>query len=252
MSAKSSTIYRATLAGLIEAIEREEETSIDKAAELMTRTIMDGKLIHVIGPGGHSNDGALEMFRRAGGLVPINVILDAGTDLSFGARRSSVMERTPGYGIAVLKAYNVIDGTLIIVNAYGINAMTIDVALEARRRGVPTIGVTSRAFSERIPPGHPARHPSKKNLCDNVDIHVDCHMPYGDAVVSLEGLEPKVGPVATIVNAFALNLMVIRTAERLLAEGITPPILSSGNIPGGDEYNRKLEAKYPRELFYHG
>lgn len=252
MSLENSEIYRDTITGLLEIIEREEKTKIDKAAELMANTIKDGKLIHVIGPGGHSNIGAIEMFCRAGGLVPVNAILDPGTLSNFGARRSTVIERTPGYGIAVLKAYNVVDGILIIVNAYGINAMTIDVALEARKRGVPTIGVTSREFSERIPPDHPARHPSKKNLCDNVDIHVDCHMPHGDAVVSLEGLKPKVGPVSTIVNAFTLNLMVIRTAERLLAEGIGPPILASGNIPGGDEYNSKLREKYPRELFYHG
>lgn len=252
MSVESSKIYRDTVIRLLETIEREEKTKIDKAAELMAKTIKDGKLIHAIGPGGHSNIGAVEMFSRAGGFVCVNAILDPGTMSNFGARRSSVIERTPGYGIAVLKAYNVVDGALIIVNAYGINSMTIDVALEARRKGVPTIGVTSREFSEQIPDEHPARHPSKKNLCDNVDIYVDCHMPYGDAVVTLEGLKPKVGPVSTIVNAFTLHLMVIRTAGKLLAEGITPPILASGNIPGGDEYNSKLREKYPRELLYHG
>ncbi len=252
MSVASSKIYKDTVMGLLETIEREEKTNIDKAAELMAETIKDGKLIHAIGPGGHSNIGALEMFCRAGGLVCVNAILDPGTMSNFGARRSCVIERTPGYGIAVLEAYNVVDGILIIVNAYGINSMTIDVALEARRRGLPTIGVTSREFSEGIPSDHPARHPSRKNLCDNVDIHVDCHMPYGDAVVAFEGLKPKVGPVSTIVNAFAIHLMVIRTAERLLAEGIMPPILASANIPGGDEYNSKLREKYPRDLLYHG
>lgn len=252
MPVANSKIFKDTVIGLLETIEREEKNNIDKAAELMAKTIKDGKLIHVIGPGGHSNMGAFEMFMRAGGLVPVNAILDPGTLVNFGARRSTAIERTPGYGITVLEAYNIVDGILIIVNAYGINSMTIDVALEARRRGVPTIGVASREFSERIPQNHPARHPSNKNLCDNVDIYVDCHMPYGDAVVSLEGLKPKVGPVSTIVNAFTVNLMVIRTAEILLAEGIEPPIFASGNIPGGDEYNKKLQEKYPPELFYHG
>jgi uncharacterized phosphosugar-binding protein len=230
--------------GLFEQIEREEQQAIDRAADLMAEAIKRDQLIHIIGPGGHSNIGAYEMFYRAGGLVPINAILDPGTLLSMGARRSTIIERTPGYGQAVLEAFEVNDGVLIIVNAYGINAMCIDVALEARRRGIPTIGVTSRAFAEKVPADHPARHPSKKNLFEVVDVHIDCHMPFGDAVVSIEGLQQKVAPVSTLVNCFTLNLLVIRTVEKLLEKGITPPIWTSANIPGGDQANKEYIKRY--------
>jgi uncharacterized phosphosugar-binding protein len=230
--------------GLFEQIERGEQEAIDRAADLMAEAIKRDQLIHVIGPGGHSNIGAYEMFYRAGGLVPINAILDPGTLLSMGARRSTIIERTPGYGQAVLEAFEVNDGVLIIVNAYGINAMCIDVALEARRRGIPTIGVTSRAFAEKVPADHPARHPSKKNLFEVVDVHIDCHMPFGDAVVSIEGLRQKVAPVSTLVNCFTLNLLVIRTVEKLLEKGITPPIWTSANIPGGDQANKEYIKRY--------
>jgi uncharacterized phosphosugar-binding protein len=108
---------------------------------------MEDKLIHVIGTGGHSNLGAEEMFWRAGGLVPINAILDPGTALIHGALRSNFVERSSGYAKAVL-------------DAYGINSMTIEVALEAKRRGVKSIGVTSPSFGEKVPKGHPARHAS--------------------------------------------------------------------------------------------
>ncbi|HAF71356.1 MAG: Uncharacterized protein XD60_1446 [Acetothermia bacterium 64_32] len=241
---KYTEFYRDTVIGLLQEIEEKERSSIDKAADLMARAIKEDKLIHVIGPGGHSNIGAYELFYRAGGLVPVNAILDPGTLLSMGARRSTVIERTPQYGVAVLEAFNVNDGVLIIVNAYGINSMCIDVALEARRRGVPTIGVTSRAFAEKVPPDHPARHPSKKNLFEVVDVHVDCHMPFGDAVVSIDGLQQRVAPVSTLVNCFTLNLLVIRTVEKLLARGITPPVWTSANIPGGDQANRDYIERY--------
>jgi uncharacterized phosphosugar-binding protein len=47
------------------------------------------------------------------------------------------IERTPGYGRFVINDYGLTEGDLlIIVNAYGINAATIDAALEVRRRGV--------------------------------------------------------------------------------------------------------------------
>ena len=239
-----TSAYKDAVVGLLEQIEREEQQAIDRAADLMAEAIKRDQLIHVIGPGGHSNIGAYEMFYRAGGLVPINAILDPGTLLSMGARRSTIIERTPGYGQAVLEAFEVNDGVLIIVNAYGINAMCIDVALEARRRGIPTIGVTSRAFAEKVPPDHPARHPSKKNLFEVVDVHIDCHMPFGDAVVSIEGLQQKVAPVSTLVNCFTLNLLVIRTVEKLLEKGIKPPIWTSANIPGGDQANKEYIKRY--------
>jgi uncharacterized phosphosugar-binding protein len=243
-----TSAYKDVVVGLFEQIEREEQQAIDRAADLMVEAIKRDQLIHVIGPGGHSNIGAYEMFYRAGGLVPINAILDPGTLLSMGARRSTIIERTPGYGQAVLEAFEVNDGVLIIVNAYGINAMCIDVALEARRRGIPTIGVTSRAFAEKVPADHPARHPSKKNLFEVVDVHIDCHMPFGDAVVSIEGLQQKVAPVSTLVNCFTLNLLVIRTVEKLLEKGITPPIWTSANIPGGDQANKEYIKRYKSRI----
>jgi len=141
-------------------------------------------------------------------------------------------------------------GGLAAVNA--ILAMTIDTALEAKKRALPTIGITSCEFSERIPAKHPARHPTGKNLRDIVDVHVDCHMPYGDSVVKLEGLDATVARVSTIVNSFVAQLLVTRTAEKLLDKGIDPPIWISGNVPGGDEANFKLRKKYPPERFAFG
>lgn len=237
-------MYRDKVVSLYEKIVKEESASIARAAELLASAIEKDQLIHVIGPGGHSNMGAEEMFYRAGGLVPVNAILDPGTLLAMGAVRSTIIERTPGYGISVLNAFNVNDGVLVIVNAYGINSMCIDVALEARRRGVPTVGITSREFAERIPPDHPARHPSKANLCDVVDVHIDCHMPYGDAVVHVEEIGKYIGPVSTLVNLFTLNLLVIKTVELLVNRGVEVPIWTSANTPGGDEANRLYLEKY--------
>jgi uncharacterized phosphosugar-binding protein len=221
-----------------------EERPIHDAAKLMSETIIRDELIHVIGTGGHSNIGTYEMFMRAGGLAPVNGILDPGTLVSMGALRSSRIERTPGYAPAVLDAFNVTGGVLIIINAYGINAMTIDSALEGKRRGIPTIGVTSRSFGDNIPADHPARHPSGKNLYQLVDVFVDCHMPLGDAVVEFENVAAKVAPVSTLVLSYTLNLMVIETVRLLKERGVEPPIWISGNMPGGQEAGQKLIAKY--------
>lgn len=224
-----------------------ESESIDRAAELLSEAIENDRLIHVFGTGGHSYMGAEEMFWRAGGLVPINPIFDSGVSLSHGARRSNLIERLSGYAKGVLRYYQIkTDEIMIVVNAYGINSVTIDAAVEAKKMGAKVIAVTSPEFSRSVPPDHPARHPSKKNLfeLEEVDVVIDCHMPSGDAVVRVPGVEVKVAPVSTILNAFVLNCLVACTVEKLVSKDIVPPVWVSANVPGGDEANKKYLDKY--------
>ena len=111
---RTSEGYRDIIISLITSIEERENEPIEEA-------------------GGHSNMAAEEAFYRAGGLAAMNPLLDAGTNLIHGALRSTYVERTPGYAKAVLDAYGIASGdVLIIANAYGINAMTVDCALECK------------------------------------------------------------------------------------------------------------------------
>lgn len=237
--------YLDSITKLFSGIEHDEQDSINRAAEIIADRIMKDQLIHVVGTGGHSSIAAEELFWRAGGLVPINPLLDAGIQVANGAKHSNIMERTLGYAKSVLDSYGVKEGeVIIIVNAYGINAMTIDMALEAKRRGLVTIGVTSTGFAKNVPPGHPSRHPSNKNLYEIVDIFVDCHLPYGDAIVKFESFDQKIAPSSTLVNTFTVNLIVIQTVNKLIERGFEPPVWVSANLPGGDEANKKWEEKY--------
>jgi len=202
-------------------------------------------MVHVIGPGGHSNMAVEEVLWRAGGLAPLNPILDAGTNLIHGAKRSNLIERTPGYAKGVLDAYEVKTGdVLIIVNAYGINAMTIDCALECKQRGVISVAITSTSFADTVPKDAASRHPSGQNLYELADIFIDNHLPLGDAVVAVEGIQQKMGPTSTFANSFTINLLMLKTAEKLLEMGIQPPIWTSANLPEGDKLNKQYEQKY--------
>ena len=107
-----------------------------RAASALADQIAADRLVHVYGPGGHSNLASQEIFFRAGGLMHIAAILDEGTLLSNGALRSMAIERTPGYGRIVIADRRLgADDLLILVNAYGINAALIDAALEAQAAG---------------------------------------------------------------------------------------------------------------------
>ena len=54
--------YLKKVTEILEKIEKESCESITQAAELMSEAIVADKLIHVVGTGGHSNIGAMELF----------------------------------------------------------------------------------------------------------------------------------------------------------------------------------------------
>lgn len=237
--------YFKDVTALMQRILTEESDPIDRAAARVADQVAADRLVHVYGPGGHSNLASQEIFFRAGGLMHVSAILDEGTLLSGGALRSMAIERTPGYGKVVISDQRLgQDDLLILVNAYGINAALIDAALEAKRRGVFIIGVNSHEHANRSSKEHPARHPTKQNLQDLVDIAIDCKVPIGDAIVGVPGMGEKIGAVSTFANAFALNNLVIRAVAKLVERGIEPPVWRSGNAPGGDEANADFIASF--------
>jgi len=230
---------------LLGRILREESAAIRRAAGLLADQVAADRLIHVYGPGGHSNLAAQEVFFRAGGLMHVAAILDEGTLLSNGALRSMAMERTPGYGRVVIEDRGLgPDDLLVLVNAYGINAALIDAALTARERGVTLVGISSRRHAEETAPDHPARHPSKANLHDLVDVAIDCKVPVGDAVMELPGVEERIAAVSTFANAYVLNCLVLATVEALVTRGVDAPVWRSGNAPGGDEANGRFLERF--------
>ena len=239
------TQYLAKIVEHLELLHREEREAVTRAARMVADQIKEDRIVYAYGPGGHSNLGAQEIFFRAGGLMHISAILDEGTLLSGGALRSMAIERTPGYGAVVIDDYGLKEGDLLIlINAYGINAALIDAALEARARGVKTIGVTSVRHARATPENHPARHPSKRNLCDLVDVVLDSKIEVGDAVIEIEGVEQRVAAMSTFANTYLLQSLVAETVRLLAEEGVHPPIWMSGNATGGDEANSRFIGRF--------
>lgn len=243
------TQYLQSITSHLNDILQQESTRLEQAATLLADQIAADRLVHVFGPGGHSNLAAQEIFFRAGGLMHVSAILDEGTLLSNGALRSMAMERTPGYGRIVIRDRDLgPEDVLILVNAYGINAALIDAALEARERGVTLIGVSSFEHASSTSPEHPARHPEKHNLHELVDVAVDCKVPVGDAALQLEGMQERIAALSTFANAFTLNCLVIHTVQQLMARGIQPPVWRSGNAPGGDEANGRFLDRFRQRV----
>ena len=155
------------------------------------------------------------------------------------------LERTVNYGSAILKYYDLQkDDVLIIFHNIGINPATIDAAEEAKKRGVKIIAVSSEAWQKEMPEDHFIRHPNKKNLFDYADVCIEDFNPVGDAVVNVPGLDTPIAPVSNIIDFYIAHLLEIETVKQCIDRGITPPVWSSANTPGGDEKNAKYLEKY--------
>jgi uncharacterized phosphosugar-binding protein len=113
-------------------------------------------------------------------------------------------------------------------------------ALEAKRRGLFVIGLTSLAHSKAVP----ARHASGKRLFEVADLCLDNCGEEGDAAVAYAGWKGRVGPTSVVAGAFLMNRLLCSVVERYLSEGLPPPVYMSANLPGGDEHNRQLEERY--------
>ena len=233
----------------IKDVCEKQTENIQEAASLMADAIEQDRLINIYGGGGHTTLVMGEMFFRAGGLCNINPIMETGLSVFNQALKYLELERCVNYGSAIIKYYELKPGdVLIIFHNIGINAATIDAALEAKKAGAKIVAVSSSYWQEEMPKDHFIRHPSGKNLFDLADVCIDDYNPVGDCVVNVPGVPISIAPVSNVVDFTIAHILEIETVHECARRGIEPPIWKSANEPGGDEHNAKNLARFKNRI----
>jgi uncharacterized phosphosugar-binding protein len=221
--------YFDSLLAILAKISTEQSGAILQAGSLAATAIAAGGVVHTFGSG-HSHMISEEAFFRAGGLAPVNPILDDALIFLHGALESTRAERQSGYAATLLAREDVrpIDAAIVISNS-GRNAVPIEMALAIKALGTKVIAITN----PRQAATSPSRHSSGKYLYEIADLVIDNCIPVGDAVLELPGLSQKMGPSSTVAGAAIINAVMIEAAAALQTMGATVPVISSANVGVG-------------------
>ncbi|MEU0337112.1 SIS domain-containing protein [Streptomyces sp. NPDC006193] len=234
--------------GLLRRVRDEEAGNVAAAGALLADTVAAGGRLFAFGAG-HSSLAAQDVVYRAGGLALMNLLAVpgvVGVDVT-PATLGSALERVDGLASAVIDTSPLRAGdALVIISLSGRNALPVEMALAARARGVKVVGVTSVAYAAETT----SRHGSGTFLKDHCDIVLDSKIAVGDAELTLDTIPAPFAPASTVVTAALMQAVVATAAAALADRGIEPPLLRSGNVDGGHEWNGRVMQEYGDRIFY--
>ncbi len=227
----------------LEELERRSLSAIEQAAERCAQCLLRGGAIHVYDTG---HLVSRELINRAGGLaafIPFSFDLQVQNPHPYREAHGISAGPTPDTVRAIVRAAldrsRIVPGDVLIIGSVsGKTPIPVELALQARQRGVFTIALTALDYSSRLE----SEHESGKRLFEVADLVIDNAAPYGDAMMSLEGLETPFCPASGIGAAAALWALVAGIVEIMVAAGKPPTIFASINRPDGQQrYQQSIE-----------
>lgn len=230
----------------IDDIEAHELGPIREAADRFARAILKGRLVHVFGTG-HSRMAVEEVFPRYGSFPGFHPIVELSMTYhnpvvgANGQRQAMFLENVQGFGKVLWRNFVTSpDDCLLAISTSGCNAVTVDVAIEAKALGMFTAALTSKAHSL----ASTSKHESGRKLFEVADLSIDQHAPAGDSAVWIEGLETPVSPISSVSGCVVVNLLKAEVARRLVDAGHPPSVLTAALHLGAERASTLFEATY--------
>jgi uncharacterized phosphosugar-binding protein len=242
--------YRERITAILNSIWTTQSENIQRAAAMMATSIAGGGLVHLFGSG-HSVLPVQDIFPRYGAYPGFRPLMDMRlmwTNVigSGGAKGLLWLERREGYAQVLFENEPIRAGDVMLVFSHGgLNAAGIEVAQEAKKRGLSVVAVTSMDnFRKRE-----AAHSSGKKLAECADIVIDNCCPAEDALVKIADWKAPVAASSTVATVTIAMALVAQVAEELAKRGLHPPVFVSPNVPGiPKDNNDRVYLEYERSL----
>lgn len=231
--------------GLIEAVAA-QQSAIEAAADLFAASIGAGRMVHVFGSG-HSRIMVEEMWPRYGSFPGFNPIVELS--LSFhnlvvganGQRQAMFLENVSGLAERMLRSFDLSpQDSALVISSSGCNIVPIEVAEQFQKRGVRVVSIISLEHSQ----ASTSKRADGLKLQDFSDLVLDTGAPSGDAMIFVEGLDTPVAPGSTIGGCLLVNAVKAEVAQRLVAMGKPPKVLSGAAVVGPERAHELFEAAY--------
>lgn len=242
-------MYLQSIRNLLDHLETTQIGAIRDAGALVATALLGDGVVycHEIG---HSNQN--DFLDRAGGLAAVRpfTFSFAVTDPVPECRKNrpggrEVARDLESVRLAVLSSNLRAGDVMLLGSVSGKNRSPVELAKTCREIGVKVVAFTAMTYSSQVE----SLHPSGKRLYEVADVVIDTGAPYGDAAVTIQGLEVNALPVSG-AGAIVAGWMVWETAiERMIAAGKPPTVFQSVNRAGGLEFYKKMKDQYEARGF---
>jgi uncharacterized phosphosugar-binding protein len=228
----SAQNYLGIIQWILAEIQSREMAAIKAAARTMAASIRKKGRVYMFGSG-HSVIPVLDIFPRYGSFVGFFPLYDPRLMWSNvigpgGARELLWLERQEGYIKVFLQSYPLEKrDTMLVFSHGGLNAAPIEMALEAKARGLKVVTVSSHANAKI----GKRSHSSGRVLSEIADVAIDNHVPPEDALIDVGQIE-RVAAGSTVAAVAVAMSLVAETAAVLAKTGRIPPTFVSPNVPG--------------------
>ncbi|MCC6730941.1 MAG: sugar isomerase domain-containing protein [Chthonomonadales bacterium] len=236
--------YLSAVRRVLDHLESTQAEAIERAADLAAHALTHGGAVFCAEIG-HANQ--QDFLNRAGGLAALQPfsfafsLTDPVADSLQDRPRQDPIDREMETVRLAVRTSSLRAGDVLLVGSVsGRNVRPVELALACRGAGVHVVGFTSLAYTRRVE----SRHPSGKRLFEVVDVVIDNGAPYGDAAVTLPGIEANVLPVSGVAMTVAGWLVWETVMRKMAAAGDPPTTFVSVNREGGPERYRQSREAY--------
>jgi uncharacterized phosphosugar-binding protein len=232
-----------------EVVQRIEDTQVEslmECARLCADAIAADGLVHLFGTG-HSRIPLEEMFPRYGSFPGFHPMAELSMTFhtqvvgANGQRQAMFIERTEGLAEVILSNFTFgPNDVMMVFSSGGTTAVPIEVAIGAKKLGMPVVVVTAVEHSM----ASSVQHSSNTRLWEHADVLIDLGTPPGDSLVAIEGANVRVAPGSTMAYVAVVNAVKAAVASMLHDRGCLPPVITGTQLVSAEDAAEAFDAAY--------